>query len=231
MATEETSASSDEAQSPNLAGFEVPLNYLRRAHVFLLNYDQLEADPVMRSFVLAAAIHAADSAKEDLDRMVENPMFGKHIKKRVGNLPRRNLIERIRNQDVHGTPIPVSLPGQAANLLVTGSVRPMVMKSAGPEIQMRLQGAKPQFRFYPNQPGKAKVEMGDSVSYHLKDGRHFACDFSDGNKVVDISVAAKEFGAAAMQLIRDMAALSYEDQMMAWAENVNLTDADPPEAG
>lgn len=177
--------------------------YLRRASYFLRLYRLGDRVPECLAYFLAVAVHACDAAREEVERSIE--MSGAiafddeskrqiaEVKKEFAKLPRANLIGRIRNLDVHGNPIPIADPRFVLSLIVTGTIRPMVMKSSGGVgVTISTAGGKPVIKRTKNQPAKASVSMGDSVSYHLVNGRHRVCDFAAGNEVVDLEKALQE---------------------------------------
>jgi len=179
--------------------------YLSRADFFLRHYELEGTPPEVRSFLLAAAVHAADSAREELVRLSEQPLFPEALSQRIRSIKRGNLIERVRNMDVHGNPLPVSFPGTRVRCMITGSVRPLVMSSEdGTEVSVSLPGASPRIHRTPNNPRNSRVKFGDSVTFDLVDGRHFTCDFANGSEEVDLALATREFVVEARAIFEEL---------------------------
>lgn len=182
-----------------LPGSRFPLvEYLSRAAFFATNANNEEFEPSIRTALLAAAVHAAESASEELDRISETA--SPEIKAAIQAVPRRNIIQRLRNLDLHGKPLPVSDPKFKGGGMISG-LKPITIGSRDNVAGMiQMHAATPKIRRSPNQPSKAPVDFGDSVSYHMERGRTFVCDFAANNETVDLVLVLRQFVKAATEV-------------------------------
>ncbi|MBV6503982.1 MAG: hypothetical protein AKCLJLPJ_02077 [Fimbriimonadales bacterium] len=204
--------------------------YYDRAQFFIMMYDMPGFTAPARAHLLAAAIHASNAAADEAAKQLgvvaeddtptplqlarafapgsleleelarrEREAIAK-IREKFMSLPRRDLIDKLRNADLHAFPLLPAYPGDRASWMITGNTRPLKVSadrnttvtlgltigSAAPNVRVTGPGGK---------PGKRKdPKYGDTVSFAVRDGKHFTKHFSKGAEHdVEISEAIREF--------------------------------------
>lgn len=152
--------------------------YLDRAGFAYNNAIAEELNPEARSMITAFCLHACQSLRESLEQFAELRSRNEMLES-VRNLPNAPVIQDLRNQDLHGYPLPVCLPGGVSHMLQSDPKRPMKLSSSdGVSVGVQLIGVQPKVRLSPKKQNRGKFTMGSAMGYSCIDGVLFVRDFS-----------------------------------------------------
>jgi len=167
--------------------------YLSRAVFFLNNYRNEAADPQIRAMLLASALHACDSAIEALDGALIPGLCDDTIRKEFSELPRKTVVQALRNMDVHRHPIPPITSESLFTFMETGLKRPLEFSCKnGGAISIQMAGARPEIKRKSKKLEDANVSFGTSVVLSARTGRYYTCDFTRNREEVEVSIALSE---------------------------------------
>lgn len=178
------------------------IQYYRRAAWALINATKPEMPPSSKSYLTAMSLHASRSLKEAFDQAAKEKE-GKDdgFVSAVNDLPHTNLIERVRNMDIHGWPIPVCQPGIRMIAMKAKPGKPISLTSSnGVEAVLTMKGTVPRFYRRPNDLKNAKIDLAQSVSYGCDGNELIVFDSSTGKELSLLS-ALGEFLKAAEGII------------------------------
>jgi hypothetical protein len=157
--------------------------YFDRAAWALHNATNDALKPNVKSHLIALGLHACQSLKEALDQVVGEESNGdKHLAAAIKNLPHVELIQNIRNMDLHGWPIPVCDPRVQMVEMVSKPGHPVELSSShGVCVSMQMDGLKPRVHRTPKDMKHGTVTFGGAtVSCGCSEGKLIVHDFSTG---------------------------------------------------
>lgn len=164
----------DESKPPPFPEFMDPdrtavQRYWERV-VFTFNHlHNLKTEPPMKAMLTAFCIHATQSVTEALGNLAEDRKDD-NLKAALDALEFAQLLEHVRNHDLHGNPIPVC--DDKANFVIsTSGKKPMTLTSShGVGVQVQMHGAKPKARLSKKDQKHGKFSPGDAISFQCSDG-------------------------------------------------------------
>lgn len=154
--------------------------YFDRATWAFHNAQNEKLPPKVKSHLTAVAVHACRSLKESLDQIAEDAPGDAELAAAVRTLPHGELIENIRNMDLHGWPLPICDPKIQMVAMVSKPGHPIELSSShGVAVTMRMDGLAPRIQRTPKdfKHGTATVG-GATVSFACVDGKMIVHDFS-----------------------------------------------------
>lgn len=161
-------------------------HYFNRAEWALLNARNEKLPFIVRSHLTAVAVHACQSLKESLDQCANDDTADAGLAAAIAGLPHTELIENVRNMDLHGWPLPICDPKVRMATLVTKPGKPINLSSSqGVAVVMQLDGLKPRIRREPNDLKHGTASIGGAtVSFGCVDGKLMVYDFSTNKEYV-----------------------------------------------
>lgn len=164
----------DETKPPPLPDFMDPdrtavQRYWKRV-VFTFNHlHNLKTEPHMRAMLTAFCVHATQSVTEALRKLAE-VRKDDNLKASIDALEFSPLLERVRNHDLHGNPIPVC-DDKWNFVIATSGKKPMTLTSShGVGVQVQMHGAKPKVRLSKKDQKHGKFSPGDAISFQCNEG-------------------------------------------------------------
>ncbi len=138
--------------------------------VFTFNHlHDLKTEPPMKAMLTAFCIHATQSVTEALLKLAE-VRKDDDLKASVESLQYSQLLEHVRNHDLHGNPIPVC-DDKWNFVIATGGKKPMTLTSShGVGVQVQMHGAKPKVRLSKKDQKHGKFSPGDAISFQCSEG-------------------------------------------------------------
>jgi hypothetical protein len=132
----------------------------------------------VRSHLSAIAVHACQSLKEAFDRFSEDNSADIDLVAAIKNLPHTELIENVRNMDLHGWPLPVCDPKVRMVAMVSKPGKPIALSSSkGVPIAMTMAGVAPKVH-NPNRKCANVKFGGATISFGCDQGQLVVHDFS-----------------------------------------------------
>ena len=180
------------------------IQYFDRAAWALHNAGNDALPLKVKSHLIAAAVHACQSLKESLDQLVEEEGSDTQLAEAIKKLPHTEIIENVRNMDLHGWPLPVCDPKVQMVAMVSKPDQPITLSSShGVAVSMQMDGLKPKVRHTPKDQKHGKVTLGGAtVSYGCIDGKLIVHDFSTGKDYVLLD-ALRSFLKRCHPLVKD----------------------------
>ena len=158
------------------------IQYFDRAAWALHNAGNDALPLSVKSHLTAVAVHACQSLRESLDQLVEEEGSDTQLAEAIKALPHTEIIENVRNMDLHGWPLPVCDPKVQVVAMVSKPGKPITLSSShGVGVSMQMDGLKPKVHRTPNDLKHGKLTIGGAtVSYGCIDGKLIVQDFSTG---------------------------------------------------
>ena len=153
-------------------------HYFDRAAWALHNATNDRLPLNVRSHLAAIAVHACQSLKESLDHSSENNPANTDLAAAIKSLPHTEVIENVRNMDLHVWPLPVCDPKVQFVAMVSKPRKPITLSSShGVPVALTMPGVAPKVH---NPDRKcANVKFGGAtVSFGCDQGRLIVHDFS-----------------------------------------------------
>lgn len=156
------------------------IQYFDRARWALHNAANDTLPPNAKSHLTAMAVHACQSLKESLTQWgAERSTPDEEFTTEVARLPHAQLIENIRNLDLHGWPVPICDPKVRMMEMVSKPGRPITLTSShGVGVSLSMQGVSPKVGRSRKDMKHANVAYGPSVSWGYEEGKLIVHDFS-----------------------------------------------------
>lgn len=176
------------------------IQYFDRAAWALQNATNEQLTLVVRSHLTAISVHACQSLKESLDQLSEDNPADAALVTEVKDLPHTEIIENVRNMDLHGWPLPVCDPKVHLVEMKSKPDKPITLSSShGAVAGVTMAGASPKVH---NQNRKhANVKFGGAtVALMCDHGRLVVHDFST-NKAYFLLGALEAFLKACHPII------------------------------
>jgi hypothetical protein len=160
-----------------------------------------------QSHLCAAAIHACQSLKESLSLIMEENPDDEALRLAVKGLPHSELIENIRNTDLHGWPLPICSPNLTSMMMVSKPGKPVkISSSQGVPVQVQFSGMSPKVT-NPNRKA-ANVQFGGAtVVFGCDNGRFTVHDFST-NRAYFLLNVIEIFLKAAHPIVQSLRSMS-----------------------
>lgn len=183
----ETSARAHSAEIRGVAGYHVVSSpiMLYAAHYFdragwAFNNAHNDKLPLnVRSHLTDVAVHACQSLKESLGQIAQDNPGDKQFADAIKNLPHTELIENIRNMDLHGWPLPICDPTVRMVAMVSKPGQPIKLSSHGVAMTMRMDNLTPRFHRTPKNFKHGTATLGGAtVSFGCDQGKLIIHDFS-----------------------------------------------------
>lgn len=172
-----------------------------------------------RSHLSAVALHACQSLKESLDQIAQDNPEDADFAAAIKSLPHTELIENVRNMDLHGWPLPICDPKMQLMVMVSKPGKPIALSSShGVPIAMTMSGVAPKVH-NPNRKCANVKFGGATVSLVCDQGRLVVHDFSTNKDYLLLGVI-EAFLNACHSIVKNRMPKS-EDE----------TNAKPPQAG
>ena len=180
------------------------IQYFDRAAWALHNAGNDALPLKVKSHLIAAAVHACQSLKESLDQLVEEEGSDTQLAEAIKKLPHTEIIENVRNMDLHGWPLPVCDPKVHMVAMVSKPGKPITLSSShGVGVSMQMDGLKPKVHRTPKDLEHGKVTIGGAtVSYGCINGKLIVHDFSTGKDYALLD-ALRSFLKRCHPLIKD----------------------------
>lgn len=132
----------------------------------------------VRSHLIAVAVHACQSLKESLDQIAEDNPGDSELATTIKNLPHTELIDNIRNMDLHGWPLPICDPKVQMVAMVSKPGKPVTLSSShGVPVAVTMPGVAPKV-YNPNRKCANVKFGGATVSFGCVEGKLVVHDFS-----------------------------------------------------
>lgn len=164
------------------------LQYFDRAAWALHNATNEALALNIRSHLTAVAVHACRSLKEALDQAAEDATDDAHLVAAVRALPHSELIENVRNMDLHGWPIPICDPKVQMVAMVSKPGKPIELSSShGVPVAVTMPGVAPRVH-NPNRKCANVKFGGATVSFGCEEGKLIVHDFSTAKDYVLLAV-------------------------------------------
>jgi hypothetical protein len=132
----------------------------------------------VRSHLTAVAVHACQSLKESLIQVSEDSPGDTELAAAIKTLPHTELIENIRNMDLHGWPLPICDPSIQMVAMVSKPGKPITLSSShGIRVAVTMPGVAPKV----HNPNRKCVNVkfgGSTVSFGCVEGKLIVHDFS-----------------------------------------------------
>jgi len=166
--------------------------YFDRAAWALQSATHADVKDMVRSHLLAVALHGCDSLRESLTHLAAND---ETLAASVRQLPHANLIENLRNADIHGPPLPVCNANWNVVYMQAKPNKPIELSTekSGRAV-MKLDGLKPKHW--------GAVSYGKTISIGCQGEMLIARDFSTGKSEPVVEVL-KAFLRACHPLIKE----------------------------
>lgn len=166
------------------------LQYFDRAAWAFHNANNDSLPLNVRSHLIAVSLHACQSLKESLDQLTEEDGDDTALATTIKNLPHTEVIENIRNMDLHGWPIPICDPKVTMSVMVSKPDKQIQLSSSrGVGVALQMDGVKPKVHRSRKNLKHAKVKFGGAtVSYGCTDGKFIVHDFSTDKDYVVLDV-------------------------------------------
>lgn len=159
--------------------------YFERALFAYNNAAGEGIDPYSKGMLTAFCLHACQSFRESLEQF-STSRTRQDLFDTIQNLPFLGLIQEMRNQDLHGYPIPVCLPGVHSHVLRANPAKPMRLSSShGVGVNVQLIGMQPKVTLMPKDQKHGKFTLGSAIGFSCIDGVLYVRDYS---KQVDLQV-------------------------------------------
>ncbi len=180
------------------------LQYFDRAAWALQKATNDDLPLNVKSHLTAVALHACQSLKESLGQMLEGDNNDPELAAAIENLPHTELIENLRNMDLHGWPIPICDPQVHMVAMVSKPGQPVELSSShGVGVSMQMEGLTPRAHRSPKDLKRATVSFGGAtVSYGCDQGKLLVHDFSTGKDYFLLGVL-KSFLQRCHPLLKD----------------------------
>jgi hypothetical protein len=132
----------------------------------------------VRSHLSAVAVHACQSLKESLDQSSEDEPADMELAEAIKNLPHTEVIENIRNLDLHGWPLPICDPKVKMVAMASKPGKPIALSSShAVPVALTMSGVAP--KVHNPDRKRANVKFGGAtVSFGCDQGRLVVHDFS-----------------------------------------------------
>lgn len=164
--------------------------YWNRASFALLQAEREDIPAEARAMFTAFCCHACQSLKEAIDHVREmQDELGVNLPK-AASQPYEKLVERMRNLDLHGRPIPACERGVDFQLSVSGRDPARLTSSDSVCISVQF-ACRPKVTRAPKDQSKANFTPGDGLTYVGKDGKLMVSDPASG-RAVDALAALRE---------------------------------------
>ncbi len=151
----------------------------------------------------AFCIHACQSLREAFQTLDDyEPGKDATLKPALDALPFGDLINDVRQHDIHGHPLPVCEPGAKLGLVMSRPGSPVRLQTGDTEgsgVQVQMHGAEPVVTIIGDSP-KARLIPGQTISYHCEDGELCVWDYRTKQTVRLVPVLS-EFLTGAHQLL------------------------------
>lgn len=132
----------------------------------------------VRSHLSAVAVHACQSLKESLDQSSEDNPADTDLAAAIKSLPHTEVIENVRNMDLHGWPLPICDPKVQMVVMVSKPGKPITLSSShGVPVGVSMPGVAPKVH-NPNRKCANVKFGGATVSFGCDQGRLIVHDFS-----------------------------------------------------
>lgn len=156
------------------------LQYFDRAHWAFHNANNDSLPLKVKSHLIAVSLHACQSLKESLDQLTEENIDDTTLATTINSLPHTEVIENIRNMDLHGWPIPICNPKVTMFEMVSKPGHPIELSSShGVGVAMQMSGVKPKVYRTRKDLKHANVKFGGAtVSFGCINGKFVVYDFS-----------------------------------------------------
>ena len=180
------------------------IQYFDRAAWALQNAGNDKLPLSVKSHLIAAAVHACQSLKESLDQLVEEEGSDTELEEAIKSLPHIEIIQNVRNMDLHGWPLPVCDPKVQMVAMVAKPGKPITLSSShGVGVTMQMDGLEPKVHRSPNYQKHGTVTIGGAtVSYGCVAGKLIVHDFSTGKDYVLLD-ALRSFLKHCYPLVKD----------------------------
>jgi hypothetical protein len=166
--------------------------YFHRASWALHNSTNDKLEPIVKSHLMAMAVHACQSLREHLDYLAAEKTHAE-LNAALKILPHAQLIENIRNMDLHGWPLPICDPRVIEAAMVSKPGQPVQLTSShGVGVSLQMHGPKPKVRRTRKDLREslkhANVTFEHTVSWQCDNGRLIVHDFSTGKDYLLLEV-------------------------------------------
>lgn len=142
----------------------------------------------VRSHLNAIAVHACQSLKESLDQSAEDNPADTDLATAIKSLPHTELINNVRNMDLHRWPLPICDPNVQMAVTVSKPGKPiMVSSSHGVPVALTMPGIAPKVH-NPNRKCANVKFGGATVSFGCDQGRLIVHDFSTNKNYLLLGV-------------------------------------------
>ena len=166
------------------------VHYFDRAGWAFHNAQNDKLPLKVKSHLTAVAVHACQSLKESLDQIAQDNPGDTELVAAIKSLPHTELIENIRNMDLHGWPLPICDPNVRMVAMVSKPDQPIELSSSrGVAVTMRMDGLTPRVQRTPKdfKHGTAAIG-GATVSFGCDEGKLIVHDFSTDKDYVLLDV-------------------------------------------
>ncbi len=153
-------------------------HYFDRAASALHNATNDELPLNVRSHLTAVAVHACQSLIESLDQACEDNPTDVDLADAVKGVPHTEVLENVRNMDLHGSPLPICDPKVRMVAMVSKPGKSIAISTShGVPVALTMPGAAP--KVHTTNRKSAKVKFGGAtVSFDCDQGRLIVHDFS-----------------------------------------------------
>jgi len=176
---------------------ETPERYIKRAIFALNSAGQCGSDPEVRSHFTAFCAHACQSVRESLSLYYADDSTKLKL---VVTLPHVEMLELVRNHDLHGHPLLLCDPRIVSFMMQSGKHSVRLESSHGVAVSIQNK-RKPFVRLDPKDVKHARVLFADALVMNSVDGELYIQYPPASGKSVHLLTAMKEFLLAAEYLL------------------------------